>query len=974
MKKKILCLLIFSLIFIGGIGFTLVSCDKDDDKPKNENVENGTIESGYVMTYPTSVSGALHNKGMGWIALEEQTELGKVDLGTNGTLPEIDNIGIQTCWDIIEPEEGVFNWKIIDQSIDYWTSQGKRINFRICTDSLNLPEVYFGAPRWLNEEPYNVHYEEYVYAGTTMARVNDLTDPNYQYYFERFLKELSDRYATNPYIDTIDIRGYGMYGEWHSGHSFADMEERMFTLAYIVDKYAENFAKEGKTLFLSNSWDFQGINDDGSSAATSGNCAYEDYLAWSAIDHAMSLEYIGFRRDGMAGNGVTKYSTDEKALSELMRSGKKVASCGEFYTGFADYIDGLYGMDPVEATEELLFKSRCNYSTVLGWVNSEVVNIVESGYEEVFNRGNEKMGYRFKVDMAKFPEGVKQGQTAYILTKLSNSGLGRFTLTNHNLRLMLVDSNGVIKQSFDNTQYDLRTLLNGETMNIYSEVKINNDVPNGKYTLAVAIVDENKNPSIRLAQVGGYQEKIYPLGVINIGDYNQLDKFYEVVDYKDIANYNFEPNSSYEITFEYEPSFKLEDFKFADTNGYVVSLKANGGNDIIAANFQDVSEEKAMKTVSIVTGNAESYKLNIQGTGSYANKISVGKVYITKNTGYIENFENGYNLLSTNSPWYCDNENAYIDNYDSISDIDSVIISGIAPHTFSDALFSDPSLLKLKPNSSYTISFKTKGYTIGGNACYYYLKAVDSNGNEVIIGEWYDRPDEPLSTKSFTFITPTGNDIQLIFGVKNIGGYIVDDINIVRNYDGNIIVGNDITHVNNVRPVKTEKLENGYVEGFEGAVLNDSTFTYGFNRWGHLTNKADEVISGNMSLTSELDSATYPNYPESNWFEFMYSNPKYIKLEANTTYEVSFKYKLTEHIYQNTDPTLGGYAYMLARSKSGADADTSVMAFAKSNTTLNEVYEMTYTFTTGNADDYYIILGLFGRGILIVDDISISTK
>ena len=103
-----------------------------------------------------------------------------------------------------------------------------------------------------------------------------------------------------------------------------------FSLYDIVDKYAEAFAKEGKSLFLSNSWDYQGGNRDGSSASTYGNCAYEDYLAWSAFDSAMHVEYVSYRRDGLAGNGVTKYSTDEKALYEIIRSGKKVGNGAEF--------------------------------------------------------------------------------------------------------------------------------------------------------------------------------------------------------------------------------------------------------------------------------------------------------------------------------------------------------------------------------------------------------------------------------------------------------------------------------------------------------------------------------------------------------------------------------------------------------------------------------------------------------------------
>ena len=155
-------------------------------------------------------------------------------------------------------------------------------------------------------------------------------------------------------------------------------------------------------------------------------------------------------------------------------------------------------------------------------------------------------------------------------------------------------------------------------------------------------------------------------------------------------------------------------------------------------------------------------------------------------------------------------------------------------------------------------------------------------------------------------------------------------------------------------------------------VLNDSTFTYGFNRWGHLTNDKTEVISGNYSMSSRLDEETY-RYFNDNWFEFMYSNSKYIKLEANTSYRVEFSYKLMEKIKQNTNPLLDGYAYILARSQSYLDKDTAVGRFAD-NVELNKTKKMIYDFTTGAANDYYIVIGLYGKGVLIVDDIKISKK
>lgn len=936
----------------------------------NDKLENAKESAGYTTSYPEAVSGALHNKGMGWISLEEQTELGKLDLGANGTLPEVDNIGIQTSWALIEKEEGVFDWSLIDKTIEYWTALGKRINLRICTDSLSLPEVFFGAPGWLNEEPYNVHYELYSYSGSVMARANDLTDPTYQLYFERFMQKLAERYATNPYIDTIDIRGYGMFGEWHSGHGFADMEERMFTLAYIVDEYAEAFAMEGKTLFLSNSWDYQGVNDDGSSAATNGNCAYEDYLAWSAIDHAMKIDYIGYRRDGMSGNGVTKYATDEKALVDLIRSGKEAVNCGEFFTGFNDYINGLYGMDPLEAVEELIFKSRCNYATVMGWVNIEVTNIVEAGYEEVFNRGNEKMGYRLKVDLAKYPMQVKQGNTAYVLTKISNSGVGRFSLTDHNIRLYLVDKSGVIKQEIDNKDYDLRVLLNGETLNVYTSFTVNEDLKDGKYDLAIAIVDENGNPDVRLAQVGNYDSKMYPLGEIEVGNYSQLDPFYEEMTFEELKNYKFKSNSLYEMTFNYQPSISLQDYIMGDENGFNVTIFSNKETRTIS-NFQDVSGHEKMKTVSILTGKGWNYKVDIYGTGIYENKITVDKVILENKTGYVQNFDSDYNLLSTKNAWYSDTENAFVDKYNVMGTEGAVLVFGEVPHTESDGLISDPSLLQLKPNTSYTITFSTKGEQVAGNASYSYLK-LKANGETLkVIGEWYDRPDEPASVKSFTFTTTADEAQYLVFGFNNVGGYLIEGINIVQNPKGILVEGNDIVNVNNVRPYDEEK-GFGYVEGFENMILNDCTFTYGFNRWGHLTADEYEVIDGKFSMSSKLEPETYAYFRE-NWTEFMYSNPKYIKLEPNKTYRVRFEYVVLEKVVLVGDEQIPGFAYIMARSASGADADAQSKNFAQ-NSTVGKKYTMIYDFTTGNADDYKIIIGCFGRGNIIIDNISVTEK
>ena len=493
--------------------------------------------SGYKSYYPKKVSGSLHNPGMGWVGLEEQTELGKTDLGCNGTIPECDNIGIQTSWDLIEKVEGIYDWSLVDEPIQYWTRLGKRINLRICTDSLTLPEIFFGAPRWLYSD-YGVKCFRRGYNTEEDNRiiVTDISDPTYRMYFEKFISALANKYKDNPYVDTIDIRGYGAYGEWHSGYKFDTAAQRLESLQYVIDKYSEQFSQRNKTLLLSCSWEYQDTVKDASADVVSRYWykdvgGYQRYLANSAFDYAFkTYPNLGFRRDGMAYWDVVYYETDERALYETIRSGKNTVNSAEFYNGYDKYdptnkSEGS-GYDrfsqlanPLEATEELVFKSHCNYSTALGWLNSEVVRIVGLGAEEVFNRGVSKMGYRFAIDQAKIPEGAASNSEIEIFTKLSNSGVGKFPYDGYQLGFMLIDSNNQIKTKTYNADYNLRKLLNGETANVYTRFNVGN-IPEGTYTVAAFIADSNGNPSIRLGEVGNYNDRVYPIGTIEIGNYS----------------------------------------------------------------------------------------------------------------------------------------------------------------------------------------------------------------------------------------------------------------------------------------------------------------------------------------------------------------------------------------------------------------------------------------------------------------------
>jgi len=51
-------------------------------------------------------------------------------------------------WDAVEPEEGKFNWQLIDESLQAWAKRGARVAFRVMTTNAHS-KGYYCSPKWL---------------------------------------------------------------------------------------------------------------------------------------------------------------------------------------------------------------------------------------------------------------------------------------------------------------------------------------------------------------------------------------------------------------------------------------------------------------------------------------------------------------------------------------------------------------------------------------------------------------------------------------------------------------------------------------------------------------------------------------------------------------------------------------------------------------------------------------------------------
>jgi hypothetical protein len=145
-------------------------------------------------------------------------------------------------WDELEPQEGRFNWSMVDSVLALIKSRGQRLATRIMPAN-GRPRI----PAWYRQtgaKGYNFIAESTQNAGKTdPSWMPDHEDPLFAKYMGRLVKEFAKRYDGHPDIDHVDIGSYGHWGEWHL--SFVEEKESYpFPIKkMIIDWYLNGFKK-----------------------------------------------------------------------------------------------------------------------------------------------------------------------------------------------------------------------------------------------------------------------------------------------------------------------------------------------------------------------------------------------------------------------------------------------------------------------------------------------------------------------------------------------------------------------------------------------------------------------------------------------------------------------------------------------------------------------------------------------------------
>jgi len=437
------------------------------------------------------------NEGMGWtegLPIVYQDFNGDL---TNKNYPQTRIAYFRVYWNFIEPEQGEYNWAMIDKALKTAAERGQTLMLRIPPYSAEVD-----VPAW-----YRKMVGKEVPSKIVKWRV-DPEDPNYIRYYGSMIRALGERYDGHPDLESVDISLVGYWGEGEGSHLLTEQ-----TRVALINVYLDNFKKTCLT--------FQPLNGD---APDAGVLVKNTRIAAHWQDGSNNgtgpqMRNLGWRLDCLGDMGFwpqwgSNHMTDvyprDIVKSGMSEAWKRAPVTMEICGTFLRWLEKeKYNKDTVEYI----------FGQALKWHISSF-NAKSSAVPEVWsplvNEWLNKMGYRFVLRRFTYPSIVKlQGQLP-VTSWWENKGVAPiYKDYKFAVRLKNPERTEILS-----TCAYLPGWLPGDI--VHDEILyIPHDMPTGAYQLEIAIVSPvSYEPRVKLAIAGVNEDGWYPLGKILVRNNN----------------------------------------------------------------------------------------------------------------------------------------------------------------------------------------------------------------------------------------------------------------------------------------------------------------------------------------------------------------------------------------------------------------------------------------------------------------------
>ena len=472
---------------------------------------------------PKANDGALINPNMGLVYYQysnrlwcygSQTKMGD----TLDWFPGASVIYMRVPWCELEPEEGRFRWDLLDSYAQPWIAAGKQIAFRVtCSES----RWSYATPQWVEKAgAKGIKFKMPAGRNDWKKCEVEIWDPVYDdpVFLEKlgnFAKAFAKRYDGKPYVAFVDIGSFGMWGE---GHTVFSSKLDQTATDRCVKLHMDLWRKAMPNTYLVISDDVSGYKNPDSDA--------------EAMRYARSIG-IGFRDDSILCAHQAPWFHANWAADHFAATLPVVGEVGHWNLCSDGRWDEEKLVESVEAYQ-------ASYLSIHDWPQRYL-----KLHRDAIDKINKRLGYRFELREASWPDEVGIGEEFAISSEWVNVGVAH-CYAGATLAWSLIAPDGALAWTSVDGEYDFKQApakLKGvehpvkRSSRVYFGYKAKipqmNDgvwehevkdypflagnvptIPAGEYKLAVSLGQADGTPLIALPIEGGRADRRYILGKI----------------------------------------------------------------------------------------------------------------------------------------------------------------------------------------------------------------------------------------------------------------------------------------------------------------------------------------------------------------------------------------------------------------------------------------------------------------------------
>ena len=416
-----------------------------------------------------------------------------------------DVLYIKAAWSALNPQDGVYIWeqdpsysdaaRRLHYLINGAKERGMRIAFTINTNSVDKHENY--TPQFVFDAGAK-GYE--TTTGSVKVKSGYPDDPVFQKYYEKFVKALAEEYNDPEQVEFISGLGLGAWGECHTfKYSTGDATPREAVLDWAEKVYAGAFTRV--PVFTNyHRW-------VGCTTGADGNKYDPDSerILQNAINNGFSMRHdaFGMKHYYMEWEkgfiAARKYTVPVLAEGGWVKTSHGGSIKSDGYANYAEVRQGEYEDAAAACVNmmDLRYNSDIQNSETWSWFNEGFAYMQEFLREGV---------YRLYPYLLYLPSNAAPGSTVKVRSSWQNIGRA-YCPTNirqwkgrYALAYALLRPDESVLRVFVDTDADISKIVKGSIQTFDSTIDLS-DVPAGKYTWAIAIVNTEKGnvPGIELS-------------------------------------------------------------------------------------------------------------------------------------------------------------------------------------------------------------------------------------------------------------------------------------------------------------------------------------------------------------------------------------------------------------------------------------------------------------------------------------------